>query len=187
MTNTGDLLLGLRPLVIEKYSEFFQKCKATGYNIRITSGLRTFAEQTALYAQGRTADGPIVTNAKAGQSMHNFGIAYDICVDNLSPTRTDWDKIGLIGKTLGFTWGGDFTTIDDFDHFELLCGYYESQIMAGNVDWTKWNVPAFVPPPEPVPEPVTAPEPLPDTQFAIVQNKSIWEMIVDFIKLIFKK
>lgn len=45
------------------------------------SGLRTVEEQNALYAQGRTAPGKIVTNAKGGQSWHNFGAAIDFCAD----------------------------------------------------------------------------------------------------------
>nr|WP_295770097.1 M15 family metallopeptidase [Rhodoferax sp.] len=42
--------------------------------------MRSCAEQDALYAQGRTAPGNKVTNAKSGDSNHNFGIAFDIGV-----------------------------------------------------------------------------------------------------------
>lgn len=52
----------------------------TGYAIKPCQGLRTFAEQNALYAQGRTRKGPIVTNARAGYSAHNFGCAVDFCL-----------------------------------------------------------------------------------------------------------
>ena len=47
---------------------------------RITSTLRSFAEQTALYNQGRTTAGQVVTNAKAGQSNHNFGLSFDFAL-----------------------------------------------------------------------------------------------------------
>ena len=46
-----------------------------GIQLRITQGYRSIAEQDALYAQGRTAPGEIVTNARGGQSYHNYGLA----------------------------------------------------------------------------------------------------------------
>src|SRR5690606_7828810 len=46
-----------------------------GIQLRITQGYRSIAEQDALYAQGRTAPGEIVTNARGGQSNHNYGLA----------------------------------------------------------------------------------------------------------------
>lgn len=49
----------------------------TGIRPLIYCGLRTFEEQTALYAQGRTKPGRIVTKAKPGESYHNYGLAFD--------------------------------------------------------------------------------------------------------------
>lgn len=51
-----------------------------GFDVEVTQGLRTFAEQDALYAQGRTRKGPKVTNAKGGQSLHNYGVAADFAL-----------------------------------------------------------------------------------------------------------
>ena len=51
-----------------------------GISLRLISGTRTFAEQDALFAQGRTKPGRIVTNARGGFSNHNFGIAFDVGV-----------------------------------------------------------------------------------------------------------
>ena len=48
--------------------------------LRITQALRTWDEQEELYAQGRTKKGKIVTNAKAGYSWHNYGLAIDVCI-----------------------------------------------------------------------------------------------------------
>lgn len=57
----------------------------------ITCTLRSEAEQDALYAQGRTTPGPIVTKAKAGQSAHQYGLALDfVIMDNGKP---DWGGI----------------------------------------------------------------------------------------------
>ncbi len=50
----------------------------------VQQGLRTNAEQNALFAKGRDHTGKIidksqvVTNARAGQSSHNFGLAIDV-------------------------------------------------------------------------------------------------------------
>ena len=57
---------------------------------KVYSGLRSFAEQDALYAKGRTAPGNMVTKARGGQSMHNYGLAVDLAPLNLM-TPEDWD------------------------------------------------------------------------------------------------
>ena len=50
-----------------------------GIDVRIISGTRSYQEQDALFRQGRFGNpGPRVTNARGGQSRHNFGIAWDI-------------------------------------------------------------------------------------------------------------
>ncbi len=65
--------------------------------IRITYTLRTFAEQDALYAQGRTLPGKVVTKAKGGQSNHNYGLAFDfvILIDGKASWSVDenWLKV----------------------------------------------------------------------------------------------
>lgn len=69
----------LHPCLQEKARQLIELCKAEGIEIRVTSTLRTFAEQAQLYAQGRTKPGQIVTRAKPGQSWHNYGLAVDVC------------------------------------------------------------------------------------------------------------
>src|SRR5690606_38148459 len=49
-----------------------------GVRLRLSCTWRTFAEQDADYAKGRTVPGSIVTDAKGGQSYHNYGLAFDI-------------------------------------------------------------------------------------------------------------
>ena len=103
-------------------------CARAGVPILVTQGLRTWAEQDALYARGRTAP-PIgrkyiVTKAKGGQSWHNFGLAFDIVVlDALGKANWDtghpgWAAAAKIGKSLGLEWGGDWTGFKDLAHFE---------------------------------------------------------------------
>ncbi|MGC9340806.1 M15 family metallopeptidase [Listeria ivanovii] len=88
---------------------------------------RSNAEQNALYAQGRTKPGNKVTNAKGGQSNHNFGVAVDLCLytndgKNViwETTTKRWKRVVAIAKSVGFKWGGYWTgTLIDYPHFEL--------------------------------------------------------------------
>ena len=101
----------------------------------VTQGLRTFAEQTALYNQK-----PKVTNAKAGQSFHNYGLAFDFCLVQNGKTIwdvkkdfdndkvPDWMEVVKIFKDAGYKWGGDFTSIYDAPHFEKTFGYSWKQL-----------------------------------------------------------
>lgn len=108
----------VRPLA----RQLVQDSAAAGITIKITSGSRTYAEQNDLYEQGRTKPGKIVTNARGGQSNHCFGIAFDVTIFNGS--QPVWESplyktVGKLGKSLGFTWGGDWASINDEPHFEL--------------------------------------------------------------------
>src|SRR5437868_4470206 len=98
------------------------KALDTGIKIEVISGLRTYEEQDALYAKGRTAAGPKVTNARAGYSNHNFGIAFDIGVFEGSRYIDESPKyraVGVLGADLGLEWGGNWKTIQDEPHFQL--------------------------------------------------------------------
>lgn len=64
------------------------RCKAAGLDVLVYCTLRDQAEQAKLYAQGRTTPGKIVTNAKPGQSAHNFGLALDFVP--LVGGKPDW-------------------------------------------------------------------------------------------------
>ena len=114
-----------------------QKAQGIGITIKIISGLRTYAEQDALYAQGRTADGHIVTNARGGYSNHNFGIAFDVGVFEGSkylPESSKYRAVGALGVDLGLEWGGNWKTIVDQPHFQLrpnwAVGMAEKQMLA---------------------------------------------------------
>lgn len=120
----------LHPKVREKARQFINKAEKQGIKLRITSAYRTWAEQTELYAQGRTKPGSIVTNAKAGESSHNFGTAIDVVpiVNGNADWNTDWNKIAVIGKSLGFAWGGDWVSFKDKPHFEMNFGNTLAQL-----------------------------------------------------------
>lgn len=100
-----------------------------GLDAKIISGTRTYAEQAQLYAQGRTAPGPKVTNAPPGHSNHNFGLAVDIALfddgDYLESSPL-YNKAGAIGKAMGLEWGGDWK-MHDTPHFEVKTGLTMAQ------------------------------------------------------------
>jgi len=113
----------LQPQVQPLARTLVHKAAAQGITIKVISGLRTYAEQDALYAEGRTIPGTtIVTNATAGHSNHNFGLAFDIGVfDGIKyiDESPDYKTVGAIGVSIGLTWGGNWTSIQDEPHFEL--------------------------------------------------------------------
>jgi hypothetical protein len=120
-----DKIATLHPKIREKAKQLIDKAKNEGIDLLITSGYRTYAEQDELYKQGRTKKGAIVTNAKGGQSNHNFGLAFDVVPvvnGKLDWKSKEWNKIGKIGKSLGFKWGGNWTSIKDYPHFEMMFG-----------------------------------------------------------------
>nr|WP_233167447.1 M15 family metallopeptidase [Paenibacillus roseus] len=130
-------LTGLLPVVRAATERLIDRSYAAGVPILITQGLRTIAEQDALYAQGRTAPGKIVTNARGGYSNHNFGVAIDFAIwqpdgrDVSWEVNKDWLTVVGIAKQLGFSWGGDWTSFKDFPHFEMTFGLSTAQYRAG--------------------------------------------------------
>jgi peptidoglycan LD-endopeptidase CwlK len=112
----------LRPEVRPVARALVQKAALSGIRIKVTSGLRTFVEQNALYTKGRSRPGNIVTNAKGGYSNHNFGIAFDVAVfegNKYLPESIKYKAVGVLGNDLGLEWGGDWKTIVDQPHFQL--------------------------------------------------------------------
>jgi peptidoglycan L-alanyl-D-glutamate endopeptidase CwlK len=94
-------------------------------DVRIISGTRTYEEQDDLFAQGRTKPGKIVTNAKGGQSNHNFGIAWDIGLfdSDGSYNTNDADYVSVAQIVLPdmniIEWGGNWISFKDFPHYQL--------------------------------------------------------------------
>lgn len=115
-------LKDLHPLVAAKTRKLIELARAEGIELLVTSTLRTFEEQAELFAIGRTKPGKKVTNAKPGQSWHNFGLAFDVVpLVNGKPIWDSpfWERIGALGKQVGLTWGGDFKSFKDTPHFEF--------------------------------------------------------------------
>lgn len=145
----------LRDEVYEIYDEICKELKGKAI-CRFTYTLRTFAEQRELYAQGRTKAGKIVTKAREGFSLHNYGLALDIVLlldrdkdgkytevswdtkgDFDSDMVSDWMEVVNIFKQYGWEWGGDWKFYDA-PHFQKSFGYSVRSLynmyMSGKVD-----------------------------------------------------
>ncbi|WP_082707910.1 M15 family metallopeptidase [Paenibacillus sp. DMB5] len=134
----------LHPVLLAGASALIQRSYAKGIPIVITQGMRTIAEQNALYAQGRTKPGNIVTNARGGSSYHNYGLAIDFALllpdgktvswdtsrDGNNDKMADWQQVAQEAKKLGFAWGGDWTSFKDYSHLEMTFGLTTEQLRA---------------------------------------------------------
>lgn len=134
----------LKPKVRGLAERLINECKNLGYQITITQTLRTIEEQDDLYAQGRTKPGNIVTKAKGGYSLHNFGVAFDICP--IVNGKAEWNdnalfkKIGEIGMKIGLEWGGTWASFPDLPHFQYLADYSLADFRTNKVDWKKFEL-----------------------------------------------
>jgi len=97
-----------------------RRLAAEGLTFKVTSGNRTQAEQDALYAQGRTKPGVVVTWTR--KSRHIGGRAIDLTLfSGKNPVweSRHYDTAGRIGEELGLVWGGRWKRTPDKPHFEL--------------------------------------------------------------------
>ena len=111
----------LHPRFAEKLQELEAQCSVRGLVLGFSTGYRSAAEQDALYAQGRTAPGSIVTNARGGYSQHNWGIAADFFQNIVGHAYDEWffDTVGPMAEALGLGWGGRWTDFVDRPHLYL--------------------------------------------------------------------
>ena len=121
----------LQPRAQENARIFLRNLKDAGIEARIISGTRTYAQQELLYRKGRFGNNdPKVTNARGGQSNHNFGIAWDIGIFRNGiylPESPLYDKAGSV-QTDGVEWGGNWKTFKDRPHYQLTTGLTSSQV-----------------------------------------------------------
>ena len=131
----------LLPLVKRQSDMVIAAMGFLGLPVRVVEGYRSPERQTELYNQGRTTKGNIVTNAKAGESLHNFGVAVDFVFrkQGYNATKSEWKLLGDIGKAHGFDWGGDFKNFIDKPHHEMKLGYSLKDFQNGKIDYTKFN------------------------------------------------
>jgi len=141
MTGDSRSLDDLEPHVAQMARAMITAAAAEGIKLLVTFTSRSDAEQDYLYSLGRTRligrdgtrykKGQTVTNAKAGDSWHNWRRAFDVVPlkdngtadwDNSSPAAIKrWHRIGEIGKSVGLEWGGDWKR-PDMPHFQFRDG-----------------------------------------------------------------
>ncbi len=148
-----DLYTSVQP----RFTMFLDMCKRANIDLIITCTLRSNEEQAALYSQGRLSLATVndlrktvnlppltdnqnkshVTNARPNESMHNFGLAIDICPMEAGKLIWDvehpvWQKLGIIGVNFcELKWAGNWTTFKEYPHFQFTGGLTLKEIQDG--------------------------------------------------------
>lgn len=131
---TSTDLSSLNPYVATLARRFLALTKEHGLDVRITTAFRSWDEEDRLFAQGRTAPGPIVTNARGGDSYHNWGLAFDAAPFENGKMSTDtakFEEMGRLGQEVGLKWGGTFKSIKDLPHFQYTFGLNTWDLLNG--------------------------------------------------------
>ena len=128
-------LSDLLPPVRERAEKFIAAAAREGIEILITSTYRDNESQNALFAQGRTTPGKVVTNAKGGQSFHNHRCAFDfVPMVNGKPAWSDaklFERCGVIGEQCGLTWAGRWKTFKEMAHMQYTGGMTLADLQTG--------------------------------------------------------
>lgn len=135
----------LQPVVKKKAEDLLAIYKYFNQKdiIYIFESVRTPERQQELWEQGRSKAGKIITDAPAGMSYHQYGVAFDVVfLDSKgNPSwseKHDWETLGKIGKMLGLEWGGDWKNADR-PHFEFTRGIDVQDFLDGEVDYKQFN------------------------------------------------
>ena len=129
----------LHPVVAAKCRDFLSKCHEAGIDILVTSTYRDLESQAALFAQGRTVPGTRVTNAKPGESWHNWRVAFDVVPlrfgkpvwGSAGKDGELWERVGEIGEASGLEWAGRWKTFREMAHFQFTGGFSLADFRAG--------------------------------------------------------
>jgi len=128
----------LLPQVKIKVEKFIEACKDNGIDLLVTSTYRDNESQQAIYDQGRTTPGKIVTNAKPGESFHNYRCAVDVVPllngkPNWDGSDPVWQTVGRLGKESGLDWAGEWHSFRELAHFQDTGGLTLAQLKEGSV------------------------------------------------------
>jgi len=127
----------IREELLKLYLECNNKLLGKGVRLRFAYVYRSPEEQDLLYKKR-----PKVTNAKGFQSIHNYGLAFDIVLlydndgngtfeeaswsltkDGDKDGKKDWFEVVDFFKAHGWEWGGDWKTFKDYPHFQKTFGH----------------------------------------------------------------
>jgi peptidoglycan LD-endopeptidase CwlK len=135
----------LYPPFAEQLKYFESRLAAAKLPFYLYMGLRTFECQDELYAQGRTKPGQIVTNARGGDSLHNYGLgadyvldgqvekpgiqwSWDIKSDLNADGRNDWLQMAEIAVSCGLEPGYFWKRFPDAPHIQNRYGLTLAEI-----------------------------------------------------------
>lgn len=127
ITPKSDKLKDVDPTLADFAKRLTKGMASIGHPMFVSEGFRSVERQAELYAQGRTAPGKIVTNAKPGESKHNTGKAVDIVFDAANPWADShpWNLAGQVGESIAramnlkVSWGGKWPGFKDLPHWEI--------------------------------------------------------------------
>lgn len=100
------------------------ECRASGLDPLVYCTYRSNEEQDALYAQGRTAPGRIVTYARPGKSAHNYGLALDFVPmvggkPDWSGKHPHWEACILIAESHGLESASRWKKFKEKPHLQM--------------------------------------------------------------------
>lgn len=125
----------LHPTVRRLAEAFKHACAKHGEDILIYCTYRDRESQDALYAIGRTKPGKRVTNARGGESFHNYRVAFDwVPVVHGKPLWNDkarYTKCGEIAEAIGLEWAGRWKTFKELAHCQFTGGLSLTDFKAG--------------------------------------------------------
>jgi len=128
-------LTDLLPVVQKKARALLAAAKAEGIDLLVTSTYRDAECQDALYAQGRTKPGRKVTNARGGQSWHQYRVAFDVVPlfagKAVWNDQRLWKRIGELGESVGLEWAGRWKTFRESPHFQFTGGLTMADLRKG--------------------------------------------------------
>ncbi len=121
--------------------DFIHACRMDGIDLLVTCTYRCPADQDKLFFQGRTGPGKIVTNARAGESLHQYRVALDIVPLRAGKpvwgiTAQDgvlWQRVGELGEASGLEWAGRWVKFREFPHFQYTGGLSLADFKAGRL------------------------------------------------------
>jgi len=154
ITRSEARIGNVHPCLKEYAVELIKRCYKEGIRVQLSSGYRSPVDQAYIYGQGRSSyiyngkqygrmkDGngkqfPIISNAKPGTSIHNYGLAIDYFLvtedgnNSIWTVNSDWKRVAAIAKSMGFEWGGDWSSFRDYPHLQYTKGLTLGKIASG--------------------------------------------------------
>ena len=126
----------LDPRVKDLAQQLISRCSMNNIDLLVTSTYRDNEEQMKLWQQGRTSPGAIVTNARPGESFHNYKLALDFCP--LQNGKCAWNdsatfqRVGELAEALGMEWAGRWQgSLRELAHVQFTGGLTLAELQTG--------------------------------------------------------